>query len=82
MAVHVDSGFPICQVLGDPMVHTSLYTTFIEFQAEPIFPDLVIGLLHVYPHRQSMLFILKAILDLLGNVGHLVFSRTMLPVLE
>ena len=26
-----------------------------------------------------MLFILKAILDLLGNVDHLVFSRTVLP---
>ena len=74
----MDSGFPICQVLGDPLVHTSRYTTFLEFKSEPIFPDPVICLLHVYPHHQSMLFILKAILDLLGNLGHLVFSGTVL----
>ena len=44
-----------------------------------IFPDLGVRLLNVYPHRQNMLFILKGIIDLLGNVGHLVFSRTVLP---
>ena len=77
-SIHVDSGFPICQVLGDPQVHTSRYTTFLEFKS-PIFTDPVICLLHVCPHCQSMLFILKAILDLLGNVGHLVFSITVLP---
>ena len=37
------------------------------------------NLLHVYPHRQSMLFIPKIILDLLGNVDRLVFGRTVLP---
>ena len=66
-------------VLGDPLVHTPRYTIFLEFKSGPIFPDPVICLLHGYPHRQSMLFILKAVLDLLGNVGHLVFSRMVLP---
>ena len=75
----MDSGFPISQVLGDPLVHTSRYTTFLEFKSEPIFPDPVICLLHVYPHCQSMLFILEAILDLLGNVRHLVLSGMVLP---
>ena len=60
------------------MVHTTCCATFLEFQAEPIFPDLVIRLFHVYPHRQSMLFSLKFTLDLQGNIGYLVFSGTVL----
>ena len=65
-SIHVDSGCPVCQVLGDPLVHTTPYT---------IFPDLFVRLLLVCPHCQSMLVILKDILGLLGSVGHLVFSR-------
>ena len=75
----MDFGVPICQVLGDTLVHTSRYTTFLEFKSEPIFPDPVICLLHVYPHCQCMLLILEAILDLLGNVRHLVLSGMVLP---
>ena len=76
----MDSGFPIGQVLGDPLVHTSRYTTFLELvKSEPVFPDPVICLLHVYAHCQCMLFILEAILDLLGNVHHLVLSGMVLP---
>ena len=51
---------------------------FPQCKIEPIFPDLVVHLLHVYPHHQNMLFVLKAILNLLGSVGHLAFSRTVL----
>ena len=77
--MYVDSGLPVCQVLGDPLVHTSRYTTFLELQAELIFPDLGVHLFHVCPHRQSMLFILKASFDFLGNVGVMIFSRIVLP---
>ena len=40
---------------------------FLEVQAQSIFPDLVVHLLYLCLHHQNMLFILKAILDLLGN---------------
>ena len=54
-SVYVDSGLPIYLVVGDPLVHVSCYITFLEFQADPFFPDLAIRLFHVYPHCQSVL---------------------------
>ena len=60
-------------------MNTSCSTAILEFQAEPepIFPDLIVYLFHVYPHHQSVLFLL-AILNILGNLGHQVFSGTVL----
>ena len=68
-------GLPIHEVLGDPLAHTSCYTTSLEIHVEPIFSDLVF---HVFLHHQSVLFFLKAILDLLSNVGQLVLSGMVL----
>ena len=78
-SIYMDSDLPIYQILKVPLALTSCCTRFLEFRAEPISPDLLVCLFHVYPHHQNMLFILKAILDPLGSVGHLVFSGTLLP---
>ena len=55
-SVYTDIGFPVCQVLGELLVHTTCFTTFLSCQAKLIFPDLVTRLFHVYPHPRSMLF--------------------------
>ena len=52
-SVYVNSGLPVIQKLRDLLAHTAGFTTFLEFQAESIFPDLVACLFHVYPHCQS-----------------------------
>jgi len=58
----------VVQVLWDPLIHSASPTTLLELPPEAILQDFVIRHLHVYLHRQCMLFVLEAILDLLGYV--------------
>ena len=71
-------GLSILQVLRNPLVHAASHTTFSEPFSEAIFPNLVVGLFHINPHRQGMMLVLKAIFDLLGDVGNLVLSGVVL----